>query len=129
MGIIANVAVRLAVKAVTFTIKDALLGAFAGTFPAFPGGSIDRGAIPGQGEFIEAEEAFLPRSGEEKLLEQRKKEPAGSHILWRLEFKEGKKVFDSNFFDRRGFLGFSFGGWTGSERFLWWESQRRRWKS
>lgn len=109
MGIIANVAVRLAVKAVTFTVKDALLEAFAGTLLAFPGGSIDRGAIPGQGEFLEAEKAFLLRSGEKKLLEQRKKEPAGSHILWRLEFKESKKVFDSNFFDRRCFFPFLIG--------------------
>ena len=67
VGIPSDVTVRLAIKTVTLAVPEAFFQTVAGTLFAFPCGSIDRGAIPGQGKIKKIDEAGL-RSGQGKVL-------------------------------------------------------------
>ena len=106
VGIPSDVTVRLAIKTVTLAVPEAFFQTVAGTLFAFPCGSIDRGAIPGQGKIKKIDEAGLYGAVKEKSFKNAVKHLAGSHIRWRKEVKLFKQVFNSGFFHRRGFFPF-----------------------
>lgn len=84
-GIPSDVTVRLAIKTVTLAVPEAFFQTVAGTLFAFPCGSIDRGAIPGQGKIKKIDEAGLYGAVKEKSFKMPVKHLAGSHIRWRKE--------------------------------------------
>ena len=136
MGIPADVTVGLAVNAVAFAVMDTLFQTVTGAFFSFLCSGINRGAVTGKRKAEQVNQPILYGMFKKKHLKNVVEESAGFHVRGRSRLELLKKVFDSDFFNRRsfvallsGFMGFSFGGWAGSEKLSLSESHRRPRKS
>lgn len=106
MRIPSDVAVRLAVDTVTFTVPYFFLKTAADTLFPFLCGSVNRRAITGNGKVHEINEAIPVGVQEKKFFEYLERAKAWFHILWRLLFKFFKEFPDGELFDRWSLLPF-----------------------
>ena len=89
VGIPADVTVRLSVDTVAAAVPDSLFETVAGTFFTLLCGSVDRGAIPGEGKAGKTDQSVLYRAFKEQPFKNIIKPFTGSHILWRMELFYG----------------------------------------
>ena len=136
VGIPADVTVRLVVDAIASTIVDTLFPTITGAgFPlSCPG--INGSSISGDSQILKVDQSLVNGSIQELGSEDIKETFSRSEIMRRFDLQFGQEFIDCHFFNRICLLallfwlfGFSFGGWSGSERLFWSDSHRRRVKS
>ena len=117
-----NIAVRLRVTSGTVTIVNPVFKAAAQPLFALLGCCADRGAVTGQGEALQVNQAFLRRGAQKQFAEDLKEQRTGICFIRGSFLKLCQKIFNPDFVCRwslfppflSGFFGDFFGGWTGS---------------
>jgi len=104
MGIPADVTVGLAENAVAHAVTDPLFQTVTGAFFPFLCSGINRGAVTGKGKAEQVNQSILYGMIKKKHLKNFVEEFAGIHVSARICLELLKKVFDSDFFNRRGFV-------------------------
>lgn len=104
MGIPADVTVGLAVNAVAHAVMDPLFQTATGAFFSFLCSGINRGAITGKGKAEQVNQPILYGMFKKKHLKNFVEEFAGIHVSGGICLELLKKVFDSDFFNRRSFV-------------------------
>ncbi len=100
MGIPADVAVGLAVKAVAFAVMDTFFKAVAGTLLTFARGGIDRSPVTGNGKILQGNKAKALGMVQEQGFEDLEEAGTRIHICGRLRFELFKEFFHSSFSNR-----------------------------
>ena len=107
MGIPSDIAVRLSINAVTFTIPDAVFQTVAGPLFTLLSCSVNRSAVTSESKAFKVDQPCFGRMVQEKGAEDFKEPGTCVHVSWRLLFEFFKEVFDGDLFDRRSFFFFA----------------------
>ena len=104
MGIPVDVTVGLAVSAVAHAITDPHFQTVTGAFFPFLCSGIIRGTVTGKGKAEQVNQSILYGMIKKKPLKNFIEEFVGIHVSGRICLELLKKVFDSDFFNRRSFV-------------------------